>query len=148
MPLTDTAIKKFKPSTKTVKHSDGGGLYLEVSKSGSKLWRMAYRFHGKQKTLYIGGYPAISLAAARSHRDQAKRLIAEGTDPAEEVRREKLRQKHAAGNTFGAIAEELIAKSEKEGKAVATLKKKRWFLGPVDIHLDAMSAATRFQHAA
>lgn len=89
---------------------------------------MAYRFHGKQKTLYTGVYPAISLAAARLHRDHAKRQIAEGTEPSEEVRREKLRQKYAADNTFADIVEELIEKGESEGKAAATLKKRRWFL--------------------
>jgi len=128
MPLTDRAIKNIKPAAKATKYSDGGGLYLQVTPSGSKLWRFSYRFHSKQKTLYIGAYPAISLAAARTRRDDAKQLIAEGTDPAEEVRREKIRQQFAAGNTFEAIALELIEKAAAEGKAEATLTKKRWFL--------------------
>lgn len=128
MPLTDRAIKNIKPAAKATKHSDGGGLYLQVTPSGSKLWRMGYRFHGKQKTLYIGAYPTISLAEARTRREQAKHQITEGADPAEEVRRDKIRQQFAAGNTFGTIALELIEKAAAEGKAEATLAKKRWFL--------------------
>lgn len=123
MPLTDRAIKNLKPNAKASKYSDGGGLYLFVPASGSKLWRMAYRFLGKQKTLYIGAYPAISLAEARSRRDDAKHEIAEGIDPAEEIRREKIRQQFAAGNTFAAIALELIEKAAIEGKAESTLTK-------------------------
>jgi len=128
MPLTDRTIRTIKPGLRASKHSDGGGLYLYVPATGSKLWRLGYRFHGKQKTLYIGGYPAISLADARARRDAAKQQIAKGIDPAEEVRREKIRQQFASGNTFSAIAEELIEKTTIEGKAPATLKKKRWFL--------------------
>ena len=63
MPLKDRTIK---PDLKATKRSDGGGLYLYVPVTGSKLWRLAYRFSGKQKTLYMGGYPAISLADARA----------------------------------------------------------------------------------
>jgi hypothetical protein len=55
MPLTDRTIRTIKPGLRASKHSDGG-LYLYVPVTGSKLWRLGYRFHGKQKTLYIGGY--------------------------------------------------------------------------------------------
>ena len=127
MPLTDTEIKKFKPEDKTYRRSDGGGLFLEVSKTGSKLWRMAYRFLGKQKTLYIGSYPAISLKQARSKRDDAKILLAEGKDPSAVARLEKTKRKLAQENTFSAIADELLLKDEKEGKSEATLSKKRWY---------------------
>ena len=126
MPLTDTAIKKLKPGGQT-KHFDGGGLYLQISKTGSKLWRLAYRFHGKSKTLYIGAYPAISLAQARQHRDNAKKLLAEGKDPSDAVRQAKIKRKLAQENTFSAIAQELLTKDEKEGKSAATLSKKRWY---------------------
>jgi len=76
MPLTDTAVRNLKPAPKTVKLSDGGGLQLHVNPSGSRLWRMAYRFAGKQKTLAFGKYPDISLAQARRLRDDTKELIA------------------------------------------------------------------------
>jgi hypothetical protein len=62
MPLTDTAIRNAKPSEKLIKLSDSGGLHLLIKPSGSKLWRLAYRIGGKQKTLCLGIYPTISLA--------------------------------------------------------------------------------------
>ena len=128
MPLTDRAIKNIKTAAKATKHSDGGGLYLQITPSISKLWRLSYRFHSKQTTLYIGAYSAISLAAARTKRDDVKQQIAEGADPAEEAKHEKIRQQFAAGNTFVAIALELIEQAAAEGKAEAMLTKNRWFL--------------------
>lgn len=65
MPLNDATIRSAKTAEKDRKLSDGGGLYLLVTRSGSRLWRMSYRFGGKQKTLAFGAYPAISLADAR-----------------------------------------------------------------------------------
>lgn len=67
--LTDTEIRKTKPTEKPQKISDGGGLFLLVTPQGSKLWRLAYRFAGKQKTLAIGEYPTIGLADARAKRE-------------------------------------------------------------------------------
>ena len=61
MALSDTNIRNIKPGAKVQKLSDGGGLHLHISPSGGKLWRMAYRFNGKQKTLSFGAYPAVSL---------------------------------------------------------------------------------------
>lgn len=75
MPLTDTAIRKVRPGPGPLKLSDGGGLFLFVSTAGSKLWRMAYRYAGKQKLLSFGAYPAVTLAAARKRRDHAKELL-------------------------------------------------------------------------
>jgi hypothetical protein len=73
--LTDTAVRNAK-LTPPRKIGDGGGLYLEITSTKSKLWRMAYRFNGKQRTLYIkGAYPQVTLADARIQRDQAKELI-------------------------------------------------------------------------
>ena len=77
MKLTDTALRALKPSDKVQKLSDGGGLYLHVTPTGSKLWRMAYRFAGKQKTLALGVYPTVSLAQARRKRDEARELLAQ-----------------------------------------------------------------------
>jgi Arm domain-containing DNA-binding protein len=62
MPLTDTAIRNAKPRRKVSKLSDGGGLYLLIQPRGAKLWRLAYRFGGKQKALALGIYPTVSLA--------------------------------------------------------------------------------------
>ena len=63
------------------KKSDSQGLFLFVTPSGAKLWRLAYRFGGKQKELSLGQYPEITLAKAREKQDDARRLIANGTDP-------------------------------------------------------------------
>jgi hypothetical protein len=74
-------IKTVKPQTKEFKLSDGGGLYLLVTPSGGKLWRLKYRIEDKQKGLAFGAYPEISLADARQRREDARKLIANGVDP-------------------------------------------------------------------
>ncbi len=109
MPLTDTSIRNIKATAKVQKLSDGGGLYLFVPTTGGKLWRMAYRFGGKQKTLSFGAYPAVSLRDARAKRDDAKALLAEGIDPGEQKKETKaaaqiLERERAA--TFEAVARE------------------------------------------
>ncbi|MEP3629108.1 MAG: integrase arm-type DNA-binding domain-containing protein [Hyphomicrobiales bacterium] len=126
--LTDTKIKNLKLQDGRKKFSDGGGLFIELMASGSKQWRLSYRFDGKQKTLYLGAYPTISLAEARKRRDQAKEQIAVGSDPSVEVKLKKAQRKFVADNTFGGIADEFIAKCILEGKADNTIKKKRWLL--------------------
>jgi integrase len=89
-----------------VKRSDGGGLFLLVTPSGGKLWRLSYRFEGKQKTLALGRYPAVTLADARRARDEAKEQLAAGLDPALKKKAEKRARKIAATNTFESIARE------------------------------------------
>ena len=124
--LNDTRVRTIKPSKRPIKLSDSGGLYLLIAPHGSKLWRLAYRFGGKQKTLAMGAYPTITLKAARDKREEAKRLLANGIDPSTQRRLDK--QIASTGNTFKAVAEEVLAKLEKEGRADATLTKKRWLL--------------------
>ena len=80
--LTHIKITTAKPSEKLYKFHDTLGLYLAVKPNGSKLWRMNYRFLGKQKTLHLGKWPAVGLAAARAKRDEAREQIAAGMDPA------------------------------------------------------------------
>jgi integrase len=128
MALTDTQVKAVKPSDTPRKFSDGGGLHLLVTPQGSKLWRLAYRFGGKQKLLAFGGYPAVSLADARSLRDGAKKLLAVSVDPAVHINAEKAAKRAAGADTFCSIAAELLIKAGREGRADATLKKKRWLL--------------------
>lgn len=106
MPLTDVLCRNVKPSEKPQKISDGGGLFLLVEPRGSKLWRLAYRYNGKQKTLSLGIYPAVSLKDARDHRDRAKELLARGIDPGEHKKQEKRKQRLEAGNTFETVARE------------------------------------------
>lgn len=128
MGLTAVAIKAAKGRDKQYKMSDSGGLYLLVTPSGRRYWRMNYRFLGKGKTLAFGIWPDLDLAGARAKRDDARRLLATGQDPAEQARLDKAAASVAAANTFRAVAEEWLAKVEKEGLAPATLKKNRWLL--------------------
>ncbi|RTL91730.1 DUF4102 domain-containing protein [Ancylobacter aquaticus] len=136
MPLTDTAIKAAKPQERPVKLSDGEGLHLLITPAGGKLWRLAYRFGGKQKLLALGFYKpgddaALTLSEARQKRMEAKKLLKDGVDPAEAKKARKVADTNKAApdtNTFGVIAEEFIAKITKEGKASATLQKAEWLL--------------------
>jgi integrase len=79
--LTDSACKQAKAKAAPYKLADGGGLYLFVTTASARSWRMSYRFGGVQKTFTLGLYPSITLAEARIKRDDAKRLLAAGTDP-------------------------------------------------------------------
>ncbi len=81
MRFNNTQVKNAKPKSKQYKLSDGGGMYLLVHPNGSRYWRMGYRFGGKQKTLSLGVYPAVSLLVAREKRDTAKKLISQKIDP-------------------------------------------------------------------
>ena len=81
MPLTEIQAKRSKPLDHAYKLADGEGLYLLVQPNGSKLWRMKFRFEGKEKLLSFGAYPPLGLAAARDKRGAAKALLAVGKDP-------------------------------------------------------------------
>ena len=124
----DIAFRSAKPREKPFKLSDGGGLFLLVQPNATKLWRLAYRFDGKQKLLALGQYPVISLADARLKRDAAKKLLSDGIDPSIERKIERRTAQMSRRNTFKAVAEELMAKFKAEGDAPATLKKKQWLL--------------------
>jgi integrase len=124
--LNDTRVRTAKPADRPIKLSDSGGLYLLIQPNGSKLWRLAYRFGGKQKSLAIGIYPTVTLKHARDKRDEARRLLADNVDPSTQRRLEKLTA--ASGNTFRAVGEELLVKLEREGRTDVTLAKKRWLL--------------------
>jgi hypothetical protein len=77
MALTDAKVKAIRPAAKPLKVSDGGGLFLLVQPTGSKLWRMAYRFDHKQRTAAFGIYPDVSVATARSLREEVKKTLRE-----------------------------------------------------------------------
>lgn len=108
MKLTDTAIrKKAKPQARPYKMSDGGGLFLLVQPTGSKYWRLAYRYAGKQKLLALGVYPDTTLAEARARRDEARKVLANGGDPGAAKQAQKKQARIAAANSFELIAREL-----------------------------------------
>ena len=81
MALTDTGIKNAKPGAKPAKLFDGGGLFLLIAPTGGKLWRLKYRFWGREKTFALGSYPQISLKHARERRDDARKLLANEVEP-------------------------------------------------------------------
>jgi len=112
MALTDTFIRQVKHSGAPAgdKHTDGQGLFLLVKAAG-KYWRMSYRFTGKQKTLALGVYPAVSLAKARKRRDEARELLADGIDPGQAKREEKQSKAIAATHTFEAVARQWLKKA-------------------------------------
>ncbi|EGT4253432.1 DUF4102 domain-containing protein [Citrobacter amalonaticus] len=108
MPLNVRQVDTTKPKEKPYKLADGGGLYLQVNTNGSKYWRMKYRFAGKEKKLSFGTYPDVSLADARAKRDEARKNLANGSDPGEVKKAEQLAKKLAVDNTFESIATEWL----------------------------------------
>ncbi|KVC81364.1 tyrosine-type recombinase/integrase [Burkholderia ubonensis] len=106
MPLTDTQVRNahYNADGTGNRLSDGGRMYLQIVQSGAKYWRMNYRFNGKDKTLALGVYPDVSLAAARKKRDEAREKLAAGVDPGESKKADKRAARLAAINTFEAVA--------------------------------------------
>ncbi|MBV7265898.1 tyrosine-type recombinase/integrase [Erythrobacter ani] len=135
MTLTAAEIKAFKPADQSYKRADGKGLYIEVAPSGSKLWRWKYRVGGKEKRLALGAWPETSLAKARELRDEARRQLNDGEDPALRRKKAKATAQFEAANTFAAIGAEYIEKKMMaEGLAKRTVEKAKW-------HLDLLSPA-------
>ena len=112
MKLTDTYLRALKATGQVQKKADGGGLYIHVSPTGGKLWRMAYSFEGKQKTLSFGAYPAVSLRDARQKREEAKEQLAKGIDPGAHKQAVKAATRAEYENTFEIIAREWFAKNK------------------------------------
>jgi integrase len=128
MALTDTAIRLAKADGSDRKLADTKGLYLLVTATGSKLWRLKYRIDGKEKKLALGSYPEVGLKEARARRDAARQSAQAGKDPSVIKREARIANRMAAATTFAGIADEYIAKLEAEGKAAVTIAKARWLL--------------------
>lgn len=123
--LKDVAIRKAKPDSKPYKMTDGAGLYLLVHPNGGKYWRMDYRFAGRQKTMALGVYQQCSLAEARELHFQARKLLANGTDPGAIKQTQKRQAKIAAANNFEAVAREWVENRSNdwtEGHKALTLR--------------------------
>ena len=108
--LTDTEVKNARKKAKPQKLADGGGLYVYILPTGTKLWRYRYRIAGKENIFAIGAYPEISLEDARTKRDEAARLVAEQVHPSHHRRTENLRKTHENANIFEAVAREWMGK--------------------------------------
>jgi integrase len=104
MPLSDVQIRNLKPKSKPYKKSDGRGLFVYVSTTGGKFFRLSYKFHGKEQTLSIGRYPDIGLAQARDRAHEARQLVAQGVNPG----MEKKLKKDAERYSFKSITEEWL----------------------------------------
>lgn len=111
MALTDIKVRTTKPMDKQYKLTDGNGMHLLVHPNGSKYWRLQYRFGGKQKMLALGVYPDVSLADARVRRDEARKLLANGIDPGDKKKNDKVEQEEA--RTFEQLAIEWHATNKK-----------------------------------
>ena len=129
MALNDVSIRALKHQNRSYLVADEKGLCIEVTVSGSKLWRFRYRFAGKPRKLALGPYPEVSLKEARRLRDEARSAVRDGIDPGVERKNAKLTARFNAANTFGAVAEEYIEhKLVKEGRAAVTVEKAKWLL--------------------
>lgn len=121
--LTEATIKAAKPAVKPYKLFDERGMFLFVTPTGSRLWRLKYRHSGKEKLLALGAYPDISLRSARDRRDDARKLIANGIDPLAQKKAERA----ATADSFAALADEYLDRKRKTLHA-KTLSKARWLL--------------------
>lgn len=110
MKLNDVAVRKAKPEAKPYKMADGGGLFVLVQPNGSKYWRLAYRYGGKQKLLALGVYSDVPLTLAREWRDDARKLLARDIDPGEHRKVQSTARKIKNANSFEAVAREWFAK--------------------------------------
>lgn len=128
MALSSMAVAKAKPRDKPYKLSDGRGLYLLVTPQGGRYWRLNYRFDGKSRTMALGVFPDVSLADARTKCDGARSVLAAGSDPTAKRKDDAVQAAFDATTSFKAVAEEWLAKREREGLAQITLDKARWLL--------------------
>lgn len=110
MKLSDLACKNAKPQERAYKLFDGGGLYLEVTPTGRRYWKMKYRLHDKEKKLSFGVYPEVSLIDARKEREKAKELLRNSSDPSHVKRERKRAEKFSAEHTFKVVSEEWHAR--------------------------------------
>lgn len=123
--LTDTAVKNATTEGKSQrKLADGGGLTLVV-KPESKVWWFRYRYDGKEKTLTLGSYPAVTLKKARAKRDEAKGLLAEGIDPVTHRATNKAERIQSTANNFKAVALEWLEQVHKKNVGATTYPKNK-----------------------
>ncbi|WP_447215510.1 tyrosine-type recombinase/integrase [Citrobacter pasteurii] len=112
MALSDVKVRAAKSETKAYKLKDSDGMVLLVHPNGSKYWRLRYRFGGKEKMLALGKYPEVSLADARSRRDEARKLLANGVDPSENKKAVKVELEQEV-ITFEVVARDWHASNQK-----------------------------------
>lgn len=128
MKLSDVKCRQAKPRERSYKLADGYGLYLFVASNGARLWRLDYRHDGKRQTMSFGPYPEVTLVDARDATYAARKQLREGRNPMHEKRVARVTAKVARATTFGLVADELLAKLERENRAPVTIEKRSWLL--------------------
>ncbi len=142
-PLTDTQVKNAKPKDKPYKLADGGGLYLEVMPTGSKLWRMKFmQATGKESRLSFGSYPEVALTKARAARSSARQLRAHDVDPGQAKRDIKHAKAAAAVHTFEAVARQWLTKTAADRADSTQLKNTAWLERNIFPEIGAMPIST------
>lgn len=123
-PLTNTEIRAAKPSSKEYTLQDGGGLYLLVKPSGSKIWRFSYyRPHDKKRALVsFGSLDEVTLADARKKREEYRTLIAQGVDPQTHQQQKRDAEELRRGNTFQKVAADWYEMKKSQNLAANTIK--------------------------
>lgn len=139
MPLTDARCRSEKPGETRKKLSDGQGLQLWVQPNGRKLWQLVYQFQGSQKQIALGPYPDVPLSEARDLREQARKALRNGKDPAAQRPSKALPAPPdlGSGETFGEVAAEYLEKRRRENLAGVTMTKKEWL---IDLALPGIGA--------
>ena len=120
MALSNTQVQKAKPSNKNYRLYDEKGLYLEVTPAGGKLWRLKYRFDGKEKRLALGAYPTVGLKAARDERDTARNLLANKVDPGAHRKAQRTSFAASKENTLESLAREWHSGKSRVWSAIHT----------------------------
>jgi len=123
MPLTDAQIKSFKPENKRIRKSDRGGLFVDVMPSGKKVFRLAYRFADKQRTLVIGEYPTVKLADARLKAAEHKQSLREGINPNIKIEKPEPETKVQDVPLWCDVAKDYLMLRQRSGAALRTLQK-------------------------
>jgi integrase len=113
MALTDTHVRNAKPKAQAYKLGDGRGMYLLVRPDGARYWRLDYRFAGKRRTLALGVYPTVTLSVARARREDARTLLAQGTDPSAAKKAKRRSALRANETTFEVIGREWLHNQRK-----------------------------------
>lgn len=126
--LSALTVTRSKPRAKPYKLTDQKGLCLLITPTGGRYWRYNYRFNDKSRTLALGVFPEVSLADARERHMEARKLLAQGEDPSVHKKVNNVRSRLASKETFRAVAEEWLAKREREGLGKVTLEKAKWLL--------------------
>jgi len=139
--LTDTKLRSLKPKAAIYRVADSNGLCIEVSPSGSRLWRFRFRFNGKASMLALGEYPLVSLVTARRLRDEARVTLAAGVSPVAAAKVRKAMQAEHATNTFAAIAEEFMAQRVRTLTPGSVKRERRLLERDLGVHIGNMPVA-------